>query len=172
MESNLTKKQEKFCQEYFLKSNASEAYREAYNCSRMKPETIHSKASILLKNDKVRARIEILKAELYERNRATIDEVLSIAADMLRADISKAFNEDGTMKKIKDIPKAVRMAISGIETNELKANEKKIGEVKKIRFSDRNKVLEMFMKHFGAYDKHNEQKKSNITIFKLPDNGR
>jgi len=48
MESNLTPKQEKFCNLYLETGNASEAYRSSYSASRMKPETIHRRAKELL----------------------------------------------------------------------------------------------------------------------------
>ncbi|EPZ98572.1 terminase small subunit, partial [Glaesserella parasuis] len=40
----LTPKQEKFCQLYIELGNASEAYRQAYDCSKMSNETINTKA--------------------------------------------------------------------------------------------------------------------------------
>ena len=40
----LSVKQENFCNFYLESGNASEAYRRAYNCLKMKPETINSKA--------------------------------------------------------------------------------------------------------------------------------
>jgi len=172
MSENLTVKQEKFCQAYFLHGNASEAYRLSYNCEKMKPETINRKAKELMDNGKISARITQIKKDTYDRNKATIDEVISIASDILRADIADLFDEHGVMKDIKKVPKPLRMALAGIETNELKVDGFVIGQVKKIRMSDRTKIIEMFMKHYGEFARDNEQKKSHITIFKLPDNGR
>jgi len=40
----LTPKQEKACQKYIELGDKSAAYRSAYNCSRMKPESINRKA--------------------------------------------------------------------------------------------------------------------------------
>ena len=48
MPSNLTIKQESFCQEYLKKGSASEAYRGVYNARNMKVETIHRKAAELM----------------------------------------------------------------------------------------------------------------------------
>ena len=62
----LTPKQEKFCNTYIETGNASEAYRSAYNCSKMKPETINRKAKELLDNGKITARITDLQDELKE----------------------------------------------------------------------------------------------------------
>ncbi|MFC2112106.1 terminase small subunit [Bacteroidota bacterium] len=60
----LTKKQEDFCQAYVDSGNASDAYRESYNVSRMKTETINRSASELLKNHKITTRIEQLQQNL------------------------------------------------------------------------------------------------------------
>jgi phage terminase small subunit len=46
----LTIKQEKFCNLYLETGNATDAYRQAYNCGNMKYDTIKRKAVELLKN--------------------------------------------------------------------------------------------------------------------------
>lgn len=54
----LTAKQEKFAQAIALEEmNQADAYRSAYDTSRMSDKTVHEKASVLANNDKVRARI-------------------------------------------------------------------------------------------------------------------
>lgn len=57
----LTPKQERFCHAYIETSNASEAYRQAYAASRMKPATINVKACVLLAGGKVAARVAELR---------------------------------------------------------------------------------------------------------------
>ena len=90
MQGNLTIKQEKFCNYYLETGNASEAYRRAFSCSRMKEKTIWEKASVLLLKDKVRARIEQLRVELQRRSDITKDEAVGILADIARANIVDA----------------------------------------------------------------------------------
>ena len=74
---NLTPKQEKFCQLYIELGNASEAYRQAYGASKMKPETINTKAKELLKNGPITVRIKELKAEHKERHNITVDDLIA-----------------------------------------------------------------------------------------------
>ena len=62
----LTMKQEKFCREYLLCMNASEAYRRAYDAEKMKPETIWKRASELLARGEVKGRIDELKDQIEE----------------------------------------------------------------------------------------------------------
>ena len=74
---NLTPKQEKFCQLYIELGNASEAYRQAYGASKMKTETINTKAKELLKNGPITVRIKELKAEHKERHNITVDDLIA-----------------------------------------------------------------------------------------------
>ena len=62
----LTLKQEKFCREYLLCMNASEAYRRSFDCSKMKEETINRSAFELKQNPKITARIAALKDNIEE----------------------------------------------------------------------------------------------------------
>ena len=77
MIKHLTPKQEKFCQVYIEVSNASEAYRQTYNCERMKPETINRTAKDLLDNRKITARLKELQAEHRYRHDITVDSLSS-----------------------------------------------------------------------------------------------
>ena len=74
---NLTPKQERFCQLYIELGNASEAYRQSYDASKMKPETINTKAKELLNNGKITVRIEELRAEHKERHNIAIDDLIA-----------------------------------------------------------------------------------------------
>lgn len=78
----MTPKQEKFCQLYIELGNASEAYRQAYDASRMKPESINVNASKLLGDAKVALRVAELKAAHVERHEVTVDTI----RDMLLED--------------------------------------------------------------------------------------
>ena len=60
----LTQRQENFVTEYLATGNAAEAYRRAYPSSqKWKPESLYPKASTLLDNGKVMARIEALRTQ-------------------------------------------------------------------------------------------------------------
>ncbi len=72
----LTIKREKFCNEFVLSGNQSEAYRTAFNAENMQPATIHSRSSELMKNSKVRARVDELQAGIAKKNGITADDLL------------------------------------------------------------------------------------------------
>ena len=78
----MTPKQDKFCLLYVELGNASEAYRRAYDASRMKAATINVKASQMLAQDKISVRIAELRAQHAERHGVTVDDI----AEMLRED--------------------------------------------------------------------------------------
>ena len=72
---SLTIKQENFCLAYVETGNASEAYRSAYNAENMKAATVNRKATELMGNGMITARIEELRAAIQERHDVTIDSV-------------------------------------------------------------------------------------------------
>jgi len=77
--SKLTVKQATFCQKYLeCDGNASEAYRRSYNAENMKPNTIHRKASELMANGMVRARIEELQELAQNRQLMTLDRIIGM----------------------------------------------------------------------------------------------
>ena len=75
--AKLTPKQENFCQKYIELGNASEAYRQSYDCSRMKSETINRKAKVEYDKGKIRARISELQEEHQERHNVTVDSLVA-----------------------------------------------------------------------------------------------
>lgn len=65
LKPKLTAKQERFCELVALEGmTQADAYREAYDCAKMKPETIWARASELMADSKVSGRVESLKAEI------------------------------------------------------------------------------------------------------------
>ena len=66
---SLTPKQEKAIQEYLTNGgNKTQAYKSAYNTSKMKEETINKKASELFKKGNIRGRLEELQKQTEKEN--------------------------------------------------------------------------------------------------------
>ena len=100
----LTGKQEKFCLAYTETGNASEAYRQAYNCSKMKQETIKRNAFRLTEMSKIRATLEQLQADAAARNEITVDDLIKELEDARQvaiADRNPAAMIAATMGKAK-----------------------------------------------------------------------
>ena len=86
--SGLTPKQERFCELYLEKSNASEAYRLAYDVAPdTKPETVNRRAAELLANGKITARLDELRAELQKRHLITMDDLVEALRPIAFSDI-------------------------------------------------------------------------------------
>ena len=72
----LTIKQEKFCMVYIETGNASEAYRQAYNCENMKEATINRNAKMMIDDNKISTRVKELKSGHTKRHELTIDDLV------------------------------------------------------------------------------------------------
>lgn len=112
----LTVKQEKFCNKYIECGNASEAYRFAYECKKMKDETLWVKASELLANGKVKVRIDVLKAELKAKSDITKERILEEMSAILEAKITDYLEFDGTSIKFKDFRNLTERQVRAIES--------------------------------------------------------
>ena len=73
----LTIKQEKFARQYVgpCNGNASEAYRKVYNTKNMTNKSVTEKACELLKNVKVTAMVDHLKAAYHDQEAITVEEI-------------------------------------------------------------------------------------------------
>ena len=71
----MTPKQELFAQAYLETSNASEAYKQAYN-TQANANTINRKASQLLKHPEVSTHITVLQNEQRKKHHLTLDDIL------------------------------------------------------------------------------------------------
>lgn len=155
-DTGTTDKQEVFCQAiaYDPALNDSDALRKAYNCERMKPETINRKAHELKDKPNIVARIAKLREERANRTQINADYVLTRLGDMDKMDVIDILNDDGSMKPVRDWPKVWRISISGIDISELLAasgDEKKTtAMIKKIKWPDKVKNLELIGKHIDV----------------------
>jgi phage terminase small subunit len=154
----LTEKQERFCQAYIRLGDKSAAYREAYDASSMKPESINRKAVELFDDGKITARVKELQDEVKSRNDVTVDEIVKTLSGMMRFDIADLYDSDGVLLPVHAMPKEARLMISSIDTDELFMGKMLIGQTKKIRLYSKLDGIEKLMKHLGGYEKDNKQR--------------
>lgn len=83
----LTAKQHKFVEGLISGMGQSEAYRAAYNCSRMKAETIRSKAYLLSNQDNIRAMVEAARQKAEDAAIWSRKEALAQLAKIAKADL-------------------------------------------------------------------------------------
>lgn len=86
--AKLTPKQEKFCLVYLKTGNATEAYRQSYNCKKWKPSTINEAASRLLKNGKIVTRLTELNKTAVTDAVMTRQEALERLSNFARTDLT------------------------------------------------------------------------------------
>lgn len=146
--AEIREKQERFCQEYIIDLNATAAAIRAKYSSRRASELGYQ----LLQKPTVKARIQELLSERAERTMISQDRVLLEIARLAFNDPRKAFNADGSLKNIHEWPDEVAAAISSIEIVEEKSKDTDLpyeSTVKKIRFWDKGKQIELAAKHLG-----------------------
>ena len=80
----LTIKEELFCQEYLKNGNATQAYKNSYNTSRMKPKSINETASALKAKIKIASRIDELRKILESEDIADAKEIQKFYTTMMR----------------------------------------------------------------------------------------
>lgn len=160
--TNLTDKQEHYCQQYVICNNQSAAYRIAYDAEDMNIHSVAVAACRLHADTNITLRIEQLRKEAYERNKITIDEIVNTLATVVRFDIADLYDDDGKLLPLKQIPKHARQMISELHTDELygvvDGVKAVIGNTKKIKTYSKLDAIEKAMKHLGGYEKDNLQR--------------
>lgn len=143
----ITRKQKRFVAEYIIDLNATQAAIRAGYAEK----TAQEQSSRLLSNVIIQAEINEALRDRELRTQITADNVLIGLYKIAVADLSQAYNLDGSLKNIHDIPKEVRQAMAGIEVFEefdgRGDNRIKIGETKKVKFWDKTRPYELLAKH-------------------------
>jgi hypothetical protein len=99
----LTAKQEKFAQCIADGMNQSDAYRSAYDASKMKAETIQSKACLLMADGKVRARADELKSALAAKALWTREQSVSVLVNVIDDGDSKGGDKISAVKVLNEM---------------------------------------------------------------------
>lgn len=164
----LTVKQEKFCQKYIeCEGNASEAYRQSYDCKGSSEPVVNNNAYVLLQNDDIAMRIAELNRLHLIRHQTTVDKVIAEYSKLAFLDVTNAFYADGTLKPLNEIDKDLAAAISSIEIEEkLVGEDELLAKIKKIKFSDKTKALDSLAKHLSMFVEKIEHKHT-VTLASL-----
>lgn len=93
----LTAKQEKFVQGIIDGMSQADAYRSAYDTSRMSDKTVYEKASRMMSDDKIRARLEELRGNMIAPSIMSAQKRLEWLTELIQSD------EEGTGDKLKAI---------------------------------------------------------------------
>lgn len=98
----LTGKQEKFCQCIADGMTQADAYRTAYNAEKMQAKTIHEKASALMADGKVAARVAELRGALAKKALWTREKSVAglVKAFQVAEDAGNAAAMTGSIKEL------------------------------------------------------------------------
>lgn len=113
----LTIKREKFVQKYLDCGNASEAYRFAYDCSRMKIATAQRKATAMMAMDTVRARVDELRSKIADKAEVSRADVVKMLSAAIMTDVTDYVSPDGNIRvdDIRAMPVEKRRFIEKVE---------------------------------------------------------
>lgn len=161
----LSPKQQRFCEEYLVDLNATQAaIRAGYS-----KKTAQEQSSRLLSNVIVAGCIQQLQVAQSKRTKITADAILAELHALATVDISLAYDDSGFLRPLKEIPENVRRAILNLEAAEIFAGDgdarSVIGHLKKVRFHDKTKALELLGKHLKLFtEKHEHTGKDGAPI--------
>lgn len=151
--ANLTPKQQRFVEEYLIDLNATQAaIRAGYS-----EKTARQIGEQNLSKLDIQKAIQEALQERKERVQIDADYVLKRLVEIDQMDVLDIMDENLNMKPLKEWPKIWRQYISNIESIELSDGE---GWLKKIKWPDKVKNLELIGKHLGMFV---EQKKVDVT---------
>ena len=139
--------QEAYCQSYI---KAPENQSQAAIDAGFSPNTAAVKASVMMRDERIRKRIAELMEERNKRNRVSADYVLMRLVEIDQMDVLDILNDDGSLKPIRDWPKIWRTTLSGFDLSStiMNMNEDSIETIlKKIKWPDKVKNLELIGKH-------------------------
>lgn len=147
----LTDKQEQFCLEYLVDLNATQAaIRAGYAESGATVEGCR-----LLANANIQERVTKLRSERSEKTKIDAAWLLTRLADEATADVNDLYDGDGNILPVSEWPMIWRQGlVQGMDVEELfegrGEDRVRIGNLRKIRLSDRVKRLELIGKHIGV----------------------
>ena len=143
----LTAMQEAYAQEY---TKCPENQTQAAINAGFSPNTAAVKASVMMRDERIKKRIAELMEERNKRLRVSADYVLLRLVEIDQMDVLDILNDDGTLKPIREWPKIWRTTLSGFDLSStiMNMNEDSIETIlKKIKWPDKVKNLELIGKH-------------------------
>lgn len=147
----LSKKHQRFVAEYLIDLNATQAARRAGYSE----QTARQQGARLLTNVNILKAIEEgRKRQLTELN-YTANQLLMELVEENNADLADLYTDDGVLKPVRDWPLVWRRGlVQSIDVEEIYAGSgearEKVGEVRRLKLSDRLKRKELLGKHVAV----------------------
>lgn len=147
----LNDREARFVVEYLKDLNITRAAKAAGYSKK----TAAAQGSRLLKNVDVAAAVQAGQAKRLERVELKGEDILRELLRIATSDLGQAYDENGDLKAIHDIPEDVRRAIAGIEVDVIGTGDKEdgtgtpLGFTKKVKLWDKLRAAELLLKHLG-----------------------
>lgn len=149
--ADLIDKHERFCQEYMIDFNGTQAaIRAGYS-----PDTATVQASQILTLLNVQTRLSELKKEAAEQFGVSKQQLINELKKIAFFDIRKIYSDDNSLLDVKDFDDDSAGAVAGIDVDELfemQGRERiNIGQTKKVKLHSKIAAIERVSKMLG-YD--------------------
>jgi phage terminase small subunit len=150
--SKLSKREEVFAREYLRDLNGKRAAIAAgYSES-----TAEAQASRLLRKSKVKALVAELTEKKFEKLNISAEWVLGELRKLAGYDAGAIFNDDGSLKPIKEWDASARAALVGLDHEKLfehfgKGQAKHVGATVKVKLADKLRALELLGKYLKLF---------------------
>lgn len=145
--AELTPKQQRFCEEYLIDLNATQAaIRAGYSA-----KTANEQGARLLANVSVASQIDQLKKARAQSTGITAERVLQEIAKLAFFDPRKLLNDDGTPKAIHELDDETAMAVAGIDIVTKGNDDVGYADIMKIKLADKGQNLERLGRHLKLF---------------------
>ncbi|MDI9801737.1 terminase small subunit [Citrobacter koseri] len=162
----LTDKQEMFCREYLIDLNATQAaIRAGYSV-----KTANRTASENMSKPDIQSRIAELKAQRNDLVGINATYVLNRLVEIDQMDVLDILTPTAELKPVSQWPKVWRTTLSGLDVVEMSAEGSTVALLKKIKWPDKVKNLELLGKHIdvNAFKETVDHKSSDGTMTPKP----
>lgn len=156
----MTPKQERFCEEYLIDLNATQAaIRAGYSVDTAKEIGCQNLTKV-----NIQEKIQSLRKQLSENTQITSEMVIAELAKIGFSNVQDFVNGGNSILELKHLERHKVAAVSAVETI-----IKEDGTIlSKIKFHDKVTALEKLGRHLGIFEKDNEQLKPTTSVI-IPD---
>jgi phage terminase small subunit len=161
--SDLTHKQEKFCQEYATHGNATRAAINAGYSEKTAYAIGHENLSKLEISERI---LELTMAPI-KKLEITRERVIEEMARIAFADPRKMFTETGDLRPIHELDDDTAATLAGVEVVTVtrgRGEDAEVDYVHKVKHWDKGKMLSELGKHFNIYEDHQKSGTGEIHV--------
>jgi len=156
----ISPKRKRFCEEYVIDHNKTQAaIRAGYS-----KKTASQQGERLCRFVECARYIKHLEQRISDDNRLSAQQALDDMFAIRNMKVSDILDDKLHIKPVSEWPDIWQMYVSGVDIKEMYESGTTKGEVtmavlKKLKWPDKQKNLEMISKHFGLFEKDNLQRR-------------